>query len=132
MREYTWWRSVMDFDADAAWSRVSVPVLLAASLIPSTLAKHPFWTRTDPEEKALDKDAEAELAEALDGFGDSAFRRRLVADVALDHQHAAPASRRFDELFEGPPRKAESPVTAREMDIAASVQNSFACAACIE
>jgi carbamoyltransferase len=31
-------------------------------------------------------------------------------------------SRRFDELFEGPPRKAESPLTAREMDIAASIQ----------
>jgi len=31
-------------------------------------------------------------------------------------------SRRFEELFEGPPRKAESPVTAREMDIAASIQ----------
>ena len=31
-------------------------------------------------------------------------------------------SPRFDELFEGPPRKAESPVTAREMDIAASIQ----------
>jgi pimeloyl-ACP methyl ester carboxylesterase len=26
--EYAWWRSVMDFDADAAWSRVTVPVLL--------------------------------------------------------------------------------------------------------
>ena len=26
--EYAWWRSVMDFDADAAWSRVAVPVLL--------------------------------------------------------------------------------------------------------
>lgn len=31
-------------------------------------------------------------------------------------------SRRFDELFEGPPRQPESPVTAREMDIAASIQ----------
>jgi carbamoyltransferase len=31
-------------------------------------------------------------------------------------------SRRFDDLFGGPPRKAESPVTAREMDIAASIQ----------
>jgi uncharacterized membrane protein YphA (DoxX/SURF4 family) len=30
-------------------------VLLAATLVPSTLAKHPFWTRTDPEEKAADK-----------------------------------------------------------------------------
>ena len=31
-------------------------------------------------------------------------------------------SRRFDELFEGPARKPESPVTSREMDIAASIQ----------
>ena len=30
-------------------------MLLAASLIPSTAAKHPFWTREDPEERALDK-----------------------------------------------------------------------------
>ncbi len=30
-------------------------VLLAASLVPSTLAKHPFWTRTTEEERALDK-----------------------------------------------------------------------------
>lgn len=29
--------------------------LLAASLVPATLAKHPFWQRTDPEEKAADK-----------------------------------------------------------------------------
>ncbi len=31
-------------------------------------------------------------------------------------------SRRFDALFEGPPRRPESPVTQREMDIAASIQ----------
>jgi carbamoyltransferase len=31
-------------------------------------------------------------------------------------------SRKFDTLFEGPPRRAESPVTQREMDIAASIQ----------
>jgi carbamoyltransferase len=31
-------------------------------------------------------------------------------------------NRRFDELFGGPPRKAESQVTQREMDIAASIQ----------
>src|SRR5215207_578825 len=30
-------------------------LLLAGALIPSTLARHPFWTRTDPEEKALDR-----------------------------------------------------------------------------
>jgi carbamoyltransferase len=31
-------------------------------------------------------------------------------------------SHRFDELFGGPPRKPESPVTQREMDLAASIQ----------
>jgi carbamoyltransferase len=31
-------------------------------------------------------------------------------------------SRRFDALFEGPPRRPESPLTQREMDIAASIQ----------
>ena len=30
-------------------------LMLAGSLVPSTLAKHPFWTRTDPEERALDR-----------------------------------------------------------------------------
>lgn len=29
--------------------------LLAGSLIPSTIAKHPFWSREDADEKALDK-----------------------------------------------------------------------------
>ncbi|GAA2106146.1 DoxX family protein [Microlunatus panaciterrae] len=29
--------------------------MLAASLVPATLARHPFWKRTDPEEKAADK-----------------------------------------------------------------------------
>ena len=31
-------------------------------------------------------------------------------------------SRRFDELFDGPPRKPEAPITEREMDLAASIQ----------
>lgn len=31
-------------------------------------------------------------------------------------------SRKFDQLFDGPPRNAESPITQREMDIAASIQ----------
>ena len=31
-------------------------------------------------------------------------------------------SSRFDKLFEGPPRKSESPITQREMDIASSIQ----------
>jgi uncharacterized membrane protein YphA (DoxX/SURF4 family) len=29
--------------------------LLAASIVPSTVAKHPFWSRSNPEEKALDR-----------------------------------------------------------------------------
>lgn len=29
--------------------------LLGASLIPTTLARHPFWSRTDPEEKTRDR-----------------------------------------------------------------------------
>ena len=31
-------------------------------------------------------------------------------------------SRRFDQLFDGPPREPESPITQREMDLAASIQ----------
>jgi len=31
-------------------------------------------------------------------------------------------SSKFDELFDGPPRKPESPITVREMDLAASIQ----------
>ncbi len=31
-------------------------------------------------------------------------------------------SKRFDQLFDGPPRASESPVTQREMDLAASIQ----------
>ena len=31
-------------------------------------------------------------------------------------------SRKFDRLFGGPPRKPESPLTQREMDLAASIQ----------
>jgi carbamoyltransferase len=31
-------------------------------------------------------------------------------------------SRKFDQLFDGPPRKQESPLTQREMDLAASIQ----------
>src|SRR3712207_4666431 len=30
-------------------------LLLAGSLVPSTIAKHPFWSRTDPAERAQDR-----------------------------------------------------------------------------
>ena len=31
--------------------------LLAGSLVPNTIAKHPFWSRTDPDERAEDRNA---------------------------------------------------------------------------
>ena len=31
--------------------------LLASSLLPNTIAKHPFWSKSDPEEKAADRSA---------------------------------------------------------------------------
>jgi uncharacterized membrane protein YphA (DoxX/SURF4 family) len=30
-------------------------LLLATSIVPSTVAKHPFWSKTDPEERAMDR-----------------------------------------------------------------------------
>ncbi|HET9870996.1 MAG TPA: DoxX family membrane protein [Propionibacteriaceae bacterium] len=42
-------------------------LLLAASLIPSTLARHPFWTRTSEEERALDKSHFLKNASLLGG-----------------------------------------------------------------
>ncbi|TPW01386.1 MAG: carbamoyl transferase, NodU family, partial [bacterium] len=38
------------------------------------------------------------------------------------HRDDVMTSRKFDRLFGGPARKAEAPLTQREMDIAASIQ----------
>jgi carbamoyltransferase len=60
------------------------------------------------------------LEKLLDLKADGSFRM----DMSYFNycQGLTMTSRRFEELFEGPPRRPESPVTAREMDIAASIQ----------
>ncbi len=70
-------------------------------------------------------------------YGAPRFVERIFADVVelrddgsfkldmryFDYLHGMTMTNRaFDALFEGPPRKPESPLTQREMDIAASIQ----------
>ncbi len=70
-------------------------------------------------------------------YGRPAYRDRILGEVMdlkedgsfrLDQsffrycQGLTMTSRRFDRLFGGPPRRPESPLTQREMDLAASVQ----------
>ena len=64
--------------------------------------------------------ADAILDKLLDLKRDGSFRM----DMSYFNycQGLTMTSRRFDRLFGGPPRKAESPLTQREMDLAASVQ----------
>ncbi|MDB4929082.1 MAG: hypothetical protein JWM10_1566 [Myxococcaceae bacterium] len=64
---------------------------------------------------------EAILANVIDLKDDGTFRLDLsyfdyVAGLRM-------TSRRFDELFEGPPRAPEGPMTQREKDLAASIQS---------
>ena len=56
----------------------------------------------------------------LDLKPDGSFRMDM-SYFAYTHQDVM-TSRKFERLFGGPPRKAESPITQREMDLAASVQ----------
>jgi carbamoyltransferase len=56
----------------------------------------------------------------LDLKPDGSFRLNMDYFGYLDD--LVMTSRRFEELFEGPPRKPESPITRREMDIARSIQ----------
>jgi len=61
------------------------------------------------------------LSELMDLKEDGSFRLNMkyfnyCAGLTMTH-------RRFDELFGGPPRKPESPLTQREMDLARSVQD---------
>jgi carbamoyltransferase len=60
------------------------------------------------------------LDELLDLKEDGSFRM----DMSYFNycQGLTMTSRKFDELFDGPPRTPESPITQREMDLAASVQ----------
>ncbi len=56
----------------------------------------------------------------IDLKDDGSFR--LNMDYFAYCQADVMTSRKMDDLFGGPPRKAETPVTRREMDIAASIQ----------
>lgn len=57
-------------------------LLLAASLVPSTLAKHPFWTRETAEERAIDRSHFLKNASLLGGVliaaGDTEGRPSLA------------------------------------------------------
>jgi carbamoyltransferase len=60
------------------------------------------------------------LSELLDLKEDGSFRMNM--DYFQYCQGLAMTSRKFDDLFGGPPRAPEAPITEREMDLAASVQ----------
>lgn len=64
--------------------------------------------------------AERILEHLVDLRLDGSFR--LDLDYFNYCQGHTMTSRRFDGLFDGPPRQPESPVTQREMDLAASIQ----------
>jgi carbamoyltransferase len=56
----------------------------------------------------------------LDIRPDGSFRMNM--DYFAFHHRDVMTSKKFDDLFDGPARPAESPLTQREMDIAASIQ----------
>jgi carbamoyltransferase len=60
------------------------------------------------------------LDELIDLKEDGSFRMNMDYFGYLDE--AQMTSERFERLFDGPPRKPESPLTRREMDLARSVQ----------
>jgi carbamoyltransferase len=66
------------------------------------------------------KYADLILEKLIDLKPDGSFR--LNMDYFNYCQGLTMTSRRFDALFGGPPRKPESPLTEREMDLAASIQ----------
>jgi len=64
---------------------------------------------------------DAILRELLDLKDDGSFR--LDLDYFDFASGLKMTNRRFDDLFGGPPRQAEQPLTEREMDLAASIQS---------
>jgi uncharacterized membrane protein YphA (DoxX/SURF4 family) len=82
--------------------------LLATSLIPNTIAKHPFWSRTDPDEKAADRSAFLKNISLLGGVliatGDTEGKPSLAWRAQKGgHQIAKKTSKASSELA----RKAE-------------------------
>jgi uncharacterized membrane protein YphA (DoxX/SURF4 family) len=73
-------------------------LLLAGALVPSTLARHPFWTRTDPEEKALDRSQFVKNVSLLGGVllaaGDTEGKPSLAYRAQKGGQSLAKETRR--------------------------------------
>ncbi|KAA3609443.1 MAG: hypothetical protein DWQ01_08910 [Planctomycetota bacterium] len=63
---------------------------------------------------------QAILSQLLDLKQDGSFRLNL--DYFAFHRREVMTSRKMERLFEGPPRKPESQIGSREMDLAASIQ----------
>ena len=61
------------------------------------------------------------INELLDLRDDGSFRMNM--DYFAYCHHDRMTSSKMNELFDGPPREPESPITQREMDIAASIQS---------
>jgi len=77
--------------------------LLATSLIPNTIAKHPFWSKTDPEEKAADRSAFLKNISLLGGVliatGDTEGKPSLAWRAQKGgHQIAKKTSKASNEL----------------------------------
>jgi uncharacterized membrane protein YphA (DoxX/SURF4 family) len=73
-------------------------VLLAGSLVPSTIAKHPFWSRSDPDEKALERSQFVKNVSLLGGVllasADTEGKPSLVWRAQKGGQHLAKDTRK--------------------------------------
>ena len=77
--------------------------LLATSLLPNTIAKHPFWSKSDPEEKAADRSAFLKNISLLGGVliatGDTEGKPSLAWRAQKGgHQIAKKTSKASNEL----------------------------------
>ena len=77
--------------------------LLASSLLPNTIAKHPFWSKSDPEEKAADRSAFLKNISLLGGVliasGDTEGKPSLAWRAQKGgHQIAKKTSKASNEL----------------------------------
>jgi len=77
--------------------------LLASSLLPNTIAKHPFWSKSDPEERAADRSAFLKNISLLGGVliatGDTEGKPSLAWRAQRGgHQIAKKTSKASNEL----------------------------------
>ncbi len=78
-------------------------LVLAASLVPSTIAKYPFWSRTDPDEKAQDRAYFLKNLSILGGVllaaGDTEGKPSLVYRAHKGGEHLARDTRKAGKKF---------------------------------